>query len=326
MESLFRSAELAKTSAARWLDPARHGFQMLTDKIKSMNLWNLLWIAIALSEIFTVIMNVIMGYLWWGRINDDLLMIGAVDGFIVALLVTIICLAFTAEIRRQEKRAGKALFENELVYSRRIEASLREKETLLRELYHRTKNNMQVISSLIGLQTVSITDERVMGLLRDIQNRIRAMSLIHEQLYKSRDLASLDIKDYIEVLANVLLLSYQKQAGKVGLAIDIDSIPLSIDLVMPCGLILNELISNSLKYAFPGDRNGKISISLHRAGSGVEFVYSDDGIGLKEADIKAVDTLGLRLVKNLATKQLGGKVEVRTGNGTEFHIAFPEEA
>ncbi|MDA8156099.1 MAG: PAS domain-containing protein [Actinomycetota bacterium] len=208
-----------------------------------------------------------------------------------------------------------------------INLALKEKETLLRELNHRTKNNMQVISSLIDLQTASVADGRVRGMLKDTRDRIRAMSLVHEFLYKSRDLARLDIRDYIEVLANAMVLSYQEQAQKVILDLDIDSIQMSIDTITPCGLILNELISNSLKYAFPGGKAGSIRISLHRREGGqIGFDYSDDGIGLPPTvEIKGVETLGLRLVNNLATKQLGGRIDVETGQGTVFRMIFKGE-
>ncbi len=208
-----------------------------------------------------------------------------------------------------------------------ISQALKEKEMLLRELYHRTKNNMQVISSLVSLQSASLKDKTVLDILKDTQDRIRAMSIVHEQLYKSQDLASLDIKDYMEVLANVMVLSYQSQPEKVSLLLDIESFALPIDVVMPCGLVLNELISNSLKYAFPGDRSGAISIYMRRAAENqVEFVYADDGIGFKlPGDMKKVETLGLRLVNNLVTKQLGGTLEARSNGRTEFRIRFKLE-
>ncbi|MDA8090081.1 MAG: PAS domain S-box protein [Nitrospiraceae bacterium] len=203
-----------------------------------------------------------------------------------------------------------------------LESSLREKETLLRELYHRTKNNMQVISSLISLQSSSVSDERILQMFDDTKNRIRAMALVHEKLYQSRDLSSVNMKEYLTELANVLLESHMQRDGKVALKIDADDIPLPIDVITPCGLIMNELISNSLKYAF-NEGSGEIRISFHQTGDGqMELIYGDNGPGLKSADLKNMKTLGLKLVNSLVTKQLGGKIEIVPGNGTEFRIRF----
>ncbi len=204
-----------------------------------------------------------------------------------------------------------------------LESSLREKETLLRELYHRTKNNMQVISSLISLQSSSVSDSHVLQMFDDTKNRIRAMALVHEKLYQSRDLSSVNMKEYIRDLADALIESHSQVEGKVALKLDADSITLPIDIIMPCGLIINELISNSLKYAFTGEGGGEIRISFRQTGPGLmEIVYRDNGPGLESAGIGNIRTLGLKLVRNLATKQLGGEIEMIPGRGAEFRIRF----
>ncbi|MDA8085758.1 MAG: ATP-binding protein, partial [Nitrospiraceae bacterium] len=203
-----------------------------------------------------------------------------------------------------------------------MEKSLREKETLLRELYHRTKNNMQVITSLISLQSASIADSSVLQMFDDTKSRIQAMALVHEKLYQSKDLSSVGMKDYIRDLADALLMSFSKRAGNVELDLDVQDIPLPIDIIIPCGLIVNELVSNSLKYAFPEGRPGKITISFHKSGGRMEFAYNDNGIGLSNLDLDSVKTLGLKLVKNLATKQLGGELELMPGPGSGFRITF----
>lgn len=204
-----------------------------------------------------------------------------------------------------------------------LEASLGEKEVLLRELYHRTKNNLQVISSLISLQASHINDAQILQSLEDTRNRIQAMSLVHEKLYKSKNLSRINARDYIEDLANALLGSYEKGAANVSLVLDADSTLMGVDTVTTLGLIINELMTNSLKYAFPDGRRGEIRISLRAAGGDrMEFVFSDNGVGLRDTDIKNVKSLGLKLVKSLATKQLGGKLEVKTGEGTEFRLTF----
>jgi two-component sensor histidine kinase len=208
----------------------------------------------------------------------------------------------------------------------RITESLREKETLLRELYHRTRNNMQVISNLIDLQALSINDKKIVELFKETQSRIKSMALVHEKLYQSKDLSNVNLKDYINELANTLLTSYQISRDTIVLKLDIDNISVSIDAAIPSGLIVNELMSNSLKYAFPGGRQGEISIILHKNEKGeIELYFSDKGIGFpKGFDINNPKSLGLKLVKNLTEKQLEGKVELRTNQRTEFLIKFKE--
>jgi PAS domain S-box-containing protein len=204
-----------------------------------------------------------------------------------------------------------------------LEASLKEKEILLRELYHRTKNNLQVISSLISLQAAYINDDRVMQAFDDTRNRIQAMSLVHEKLYKSKNLICTDVKDYIEDLTDAILGSRQEPTADISLIIDVDSTFLAIDTITTLGLIINELMTNSLKYAFPGDRDGEIRISFHMVDRDrMAFVFSDNGVGLPSTDIKNMKSLGLKLVNNLAMKQLGGRLEVKTGKGTEFRLTF----
>lgn len=226
------------------------------------------------------------------------------DGKIAALL------GITRDVT-EEKRAAEAL-----------KTSLKEKEILLRELYHRTKNNLQVITSLISLQSANITDERLINTLEDISLRIRAMSLVHEKLYKSRDLTNVDVKEYAEDLANAILLGYEKHAASISLEFDIAKILLNIDVITTLGLIENELMTNAIKYAFPGGRAGRIRISLHPLDDQLEFIFSDNGVGLPVADIKKVKSLGLKLVNKLATKQLGGRLEIKTEGGTEFRLVF----
>ncbi len=212
-----------------------------------------------------------------------------------------------------------------------LERSLREKEILLRELYHRTKNNMQVISSLISLQSASVADDRILRIFDDTKNRILAMAMVHEKLYQSKDLSSVNMNEYMRDLAHVLLES--QTGGQVALKLDTGNITLPIDTAIPCGLIINELISNSIKYAFKGGRKGEIMISMHglekgqaaeESGHGrtIRMVYADDGPGLKDTDLEDVKTLGLKLVKNLVTKQLAGRIELASGKGAKFRITF----
>ncbi len=210
-----------------------------------------------------------------------------------------------------------------LVEEGRLRNALAEKETLLRELYHRTKNNMQVISSLIHLQASAPGRKEVMEMMDDTRNRIQAMALVHAKLYKSRDLSNLDIKDYIEDLAATLLKSCRKQ-DSIMLNLDLESIFVSLDTATTCGLILNELMSNSMKYAFNCSGVSEIRIGFHRrAPNSLDMSYSDNGSGLPDGfDFKNSQSLGLRLVHSLATRQLKGTLDMRNGNGAEFRVSF----
>lgn len=205
-----------------------------------------------------------------------------------------------------------------------IVASLKEKEMLLREIHHRVKNNMQVISSLLWLQSGYIKDKKYLEMLRDSQNRITSMSLIHEKLYRSKDLAKIEFNEYIRDLANGLFQYHGVKTGTIELKINVDNVSLGILHAIPCGLLINELITNSLKYAFPKDRNGEISVSLHLNDENVvELKVSDNGVGIpSDVDFRKTESLGLRLVTILAEDQLQGKIDLDRSRGTEFIIKF----
>lgn len=207
-----------------------------------------------------------------------------------------------------------------------LRVSLKEKEILLRELYHRTKNNLQVIYSLLNLQSLTISDKQMLEVVKEIQNRIRSISLVHEKLYQSKDLSNVNLKDYIQELANALLMSYQGSKNRISLTLDIADVFMSIDTITTCGLIINELVSNSLKHAFPDDRKGTIRIALRSIdGDEMELRVSDNGIGLPEGlDFRNTKSLGLKLVRRLAEDQLRGKVELEGEKRTDFLIKFKE--
>jgi PAS domain S-box-containing protein len=207
-----------------------------------------------------------------------------------------------------------------------IKNSLIEKDVLLKEIHHRVKNNLQVISSLLNLQSRYIQDDRTHELFRESQNRVRSMALIHEKLYQSQDLAKVDFAEYVLSLASMLFRSYGTNSGAVKLDLAVDPVFLSIDTAIPVGLVINELVSNSLKYAFPNGRPGTISIDFHTENDDqFSLVFRDDGIGVpEEFDLDKAPSLGLRLVKIL-TGQLGGKLAFRRTGGTEFKITFKEQ-
>jgi two-component sensor histidine kinase len=205
----------------------------------------------------------------------------------------------------------------------KIKASLLEKEILLREIHHRVKNNLQVISSLLNLQSAHIRDPRMLESFRDSQNRIRSMALIHERLYQSQELAKVDLAEYARNLATYLFRVYGDKAQSVSLEIEAEGVFLEVDTAVLCGLILNELISNSLKHAFPDGRSGRICIGLqsHREGQ-LNLEVGDNGVGLpSDLDLGNTESLGIQLVNTLVD-QLGGKLEYNSRNGTNFKIAF----
>ena len=207
--------------------------------------------------------------------------------------------------------------------SKKLQYSLREKEVLLREIHHRVKNNMQIILSLLSLQSAYIKDEKLQDAFRESRDRIQTMALIHEKLYQSEDLANINFKEYIRTLANGLFQSYGALSDKVKLKIDVGDISLGINTAIPCGLIINELVSNALKHAFPDGREGEIRIAFHARGERTELVVSDNGVGIPD-DVGFINagTLGLRLVTILAEDQLNGKVTLNRHKGTEFKITF----
>ena len=204
----------------------------------------------------------------------------------------------------------------------RIRASLAEKEVLLKEIHHRVKNNLQIVSSLLHLQTRDLEDSEVIAVFDDSQHRIRSMALIHEELYKSEDLTRIDFARYIGNLTENLLESYGVDPGSISLELRVDDVLLGIDTAIPLGLIINELISNALKHAFPGDRQGRIWLTLSPGeDERFELTVSDDGIGMPDAiDLANPQSLGLRLVNTLAA-QLRSKVLFERANGTRFTIA-----
>lgn len=207
-----------------------------------------------------------------------------------------------------------------------IKNSLREKDVLLKEIHHRVKNNLQVISSLLNLQSGYIQDNQTHELFRESQNRVRTMALIHEKLYQSQDLARIDFGEYVLSLVSMLFRSYGTTSGSIKLETRIDPVFLNIDTAIPVGLLINELLSNSLKHAFPADQGGTICIDFH-AHDGDQFVliFRDDGVGVpQEFDLDKAPSLGLRLVKIL-TNQIGGELTFHRNGGTEFKIIFKEQ-
>lgn len=204
-----------------------------------------------------------------------------------------------------------------------ITAALAEKEALLKEIHHRVKNNLQVVVSLLHLQSEHVKDPTSHGIFLDSESRVKSMALMHEKLYRSKDLSSIHVSDYIETLARDLTRSYRLTSSAVSLELRVDDLVLGMDSAIHCGLLVNELVSNALKHAFPGGRTGRVVVELTRvADAHYLLVVRDDGVGLStQTDGAKTDTLGLQLVHTLA-EHLDGRVTVRSGPGTEFQIHF----
>ena len=204
-----------------------------------------------------------------------------------------------------------------------LKKSLDEKDLLIKEIHHRVKNNLMVISSLLSLQSRYIKDKEARGLFRESQNRARSMALIHELLYRSEDLKSIEFGDYILSLSKELFHLYSVD-GLIELKIDVDDIYLDINTSIPLGLIVNEVVTNSLKHAFPDGRAGVINVDFHKTDDQYEFKVKDNGIGFPEdLDFEETDSLGLQMVTSL-TRQIEGDIELDRNNGTEFKITFKE--
>jgi PAS domain S-box-containing protein len=203
-----------------------------------------------------------------------------------------------------------------------IKRSLEEKEVMLKEIHHRVKNNMQVISSLLSLQAKGVADSTVKAMLEESRNRVSSMSLVHEKLYQSKDLAYIDFKEYLQSLVDGIANTYKRH--DVVISMEMEPVALDVNVGIPCGLIVNELVSNSLKHAFPEGRKGTISLGINK-NSEVNYVLfvADNGIGFSaEMDFRKPSTLGLQLVNVLST-QINGKIERSQEEGTRFSITFP---
>lgn len=234
--------------------------------------------------------------------------------------------AYTSLLRKDKYNSAIQIIGHDITERKKaekqIKQSLKEKEVLLKEIHHRVKNNLQIISSLLNLQQNSIEGEESLVVFKESQNRIKSMALIHEKLYQSEDLTRIDFPEYIRSLVYHLFKSYAVDYSVIKSIINVEDILFDIDISIPCGLIINELMSNSLKYAFPDGKKGEIEIDLHLEGEKTILRISDNGIGLpKDLNIQNSDTLGLRLV-NILVEQIDGKISLDNTDGTSFKIEF----
>ena len=205
-----------------------------------------------------------------------------------------------------------------------IKKSLQEKEILLKEIHHRVKNNMQVISSLINIQSMRIKDPKAREMFKATRNRVMSMALVHERLYRSEDLAGIDFSQYIEKISVHLMSYYRDSTKNIDLKRDIEDIFLDVTKAVPLGLIINELLTNALKHAFPKDKTGEIKIKFYKKGKAYHLSISDTGVGFpKNFDFRKADSMGMDLVNSLVT-QINGKIELFRDKGTTFKITFKE--
>jgi PAS domain S-box-containing protein len=252
---------------------------------------------------------------------------------------------FIADLRRKDGRSipveltltptlwrgqqARLIFMNDIserrALERRIEADVREKTILLKEVHHRVKNNLQIIVSLLNLQSERIDDARIHSVFAEIRDRIYSMALLHEKLYMSENFAEISFQEYLPVLCREILDTLSDE-NRLSLAFDIDDIRLGIDSAVPCGLIVNEIVTNAVKHAFPNPRRGIISVGFKRGKRNeIALTVRDDGIGLPPGfDYRTTESLGLTVIRILV-QQLDGDLKITSGQGTTYHLVFPDE-
>ncbi|MCG6551915.1 MAG: response regulator [Candidatus Magnetominusculus sp. LBB02] len=204
--------------------------------------------------------------------------------------------------------------------------SLKDKEVLLREIHHRVKNNLQIVSSLLDLQVKNIKDPQTKLMFKDSQNRLKTMAILHEKLYQSDNMAEIDFAKYINNLLGHLYRSYCMDTSRILISTDIEEATIGLDTAVPCGLIINELVSNSLKHAFNDGRSGSLTVSMKKLDDGrFKLTVRDTGVGLPDGmDFKKSKSLGLRLVNALVVEQLEGTLEFNSNDGASFSVTFTE--
>jgi two-component sensor histidine kinase len=230
-----------------------------------------------------------------------------------------------AELREQSVREAEQVTESRVLGARQGELArnLKEREVLLQEIHHRVKNNLQVISSLINMQVRKLEAGSSRDALEQCQTRVLAIALIHEKLYQSKDYSEVHFAEYARSLAASVFHALGVSETQVTLELAIDDVPLGVDRAIPCGLLLNELITNALKHAFPGGRAGAVRVELARiTGDRLRLVVSDNGVGLPAGvDIQRTGSIGLQLVTTLA-EQLEATLEISGDRGATFQLTF----
>lgn len=205
------------------------------------------------------------------------------------------------------------------------EIRIREKDTLLKEIHHRVKNNLQTVSSLLSLQSRSAPDPKVKQLIKSSQNRVISMAMVHEMLYMRQDLSKIEYKSYVQELGEYLIRSFKGTENNITLTVNIPDIKLGIDTAIPLGLLINEIITNALKYGIPGDQPGEIHIKIIKLANSYQLYIGDNGEGFpKETDVKNTNSLGLKLIHNLVRQLKGTITRNNSKKGANYIIEFSE--
>ncbi len=277
------------------------GKRELVNKLITIKPTSLLWLSVVFSIISTEIIVVPMSIFFNGKVSYDYFVTGLVCASLVSMVVSYLLIHLISKLRGSEK----------------------EKDALLHEIHHRVKNNMQIILSLLSIQARNIEDKQLLAIFQDCQNRIKAMALVHEELYQSKNLSRIDVKHYLDALLQGLSSSLLKKAD-VRLKVTIDNIFFNIDTAIPCGLIITELVTNSFKHAFLEQVEGEISVVIRQENGTFILSVKDNGAGLPEGlDTSKTTSLGFQLVRGL-TGQLGGTINIESDHGTETMIIFKE--
>ena len=278
---------------------------------------------ISILNVTAIHQDCLIAYLEKMETNDHLIVSEKANSFFEEILTSfqMIEMPFREAITLFSKRSLE--FANKI---RILQGSLKEKEALLKEVYHRVKNNLQVISSMLNLQAMATQESEAKKVLIGSSARVKSMALIHEMLYQTENLSNIGMKSYIDNLLKYLFQIYAVDPNKIKLTTDIDDISLSIDTAIPCGLIINELVSNALKHAFPQNKSGEIQFSFKRKEKDIILLISDNGDGIPaKIDIKNTSSLGMRLINSL-TKQLGGNILSEGAKGTTFKLMFATDS
>lgn len=244
---------------------------------------------------------------------------GATD-YVVKNRLDLLSQAVSRAVRESENTRAK------LAAERKLERSLHEKELLLQEVHHRVNNNLQVICSLLTMQADAVSEPALASALLESQRRVHSMAMIHSMLYASSDLKEINFAAYAELLAGEVASSYGRDASRIQLVFKLEPVFFAIDRAIPCGLILNELLSNAFKYAFPDGNSGEIAVSLSERGNVVRIAVEDTGVGMPEPrEPRKRKSLGMTIVQTL-TRQLGGRMEITSDCGSHFVLSLESSA